>query len=207
MATPADIRSGSSAYVLTRTERARNSDRLPSAGCLVDPISQRNAVKLSGVELLERRQQTGQIATSREGEELLKKQANRSPREVDTGRGRRTPGVAGAGNSSGEGNAQLIQEPKRMSIAVERVRPKVPANLDHARGSRPGHPGGWLVSRTMTDRPARAHERGHKESGQTASDHDHIRVVWHEFLSFPSFRLLTRQTVYFSLRQLRVLNL
>ena len=69
MVAPADCRTGSSEYVLSR-QSAKKLREMARAGCLVEPNLQGYVVKLSRVDLCERREKTGQPPFLSHREEL-----------------------------------------------------------------------------------------------------------------------------------------
>ena len=84
----------------------------------------------------------------------------------------------------GERDAKVLEEPERMAGAIKGMRAEVPMNLvTNMRGGTSAQVSGLLED---NDRPARSRDqRGRRETGQAASDHDHIRVRARRLPSYP----------------------
>ena len=92
--------------------------------------------------------------------------------------------AAGVRKTPAERDAEVLEKTERMAATIEGVRAEVPMNLvTNVRGGTAAQVSGLFED---NDRPARSRDqRGRRETGQTAADHDHIRVESRGVSSYP----------------------
>ena len=152
-----------------------NPRKVAGAGRPIDPISKQDAIKLPGIELGQRRHETGEAPLLAYRQELRADERTDPNRKLIRDLTREEHASPRARNPPREGDAQLRQQPERMAVAIECVRTQVPMNpITHLGRGPATQVACFFEYDDLSARPR--DQRSRAKASQSASDDDQIRL-------------------------------